>query len=114
MQAVGNLYVLATGLDVLQKYASAAEDTTKKPKLNKLGTSDWNKTKEKVRSAVDEVASDLVELYAKRQNQKGFAFSKDSVWQQEFEDSFPFEETSDQLDAIALTKKDYGIRQDYG
>ena len=71
----GNLYILATGLDVIQKYASAE---AKKPKLNKLGTQEWNKTKSKVRGAVSEVARDLVELYAIRQQKEGFSFGKDS------------------------------------
>jgi transcription-repair coupling factor (superfamily II helicase) len=100
----GNLYVLATGLDVIQKYASA--DADRKPKLNKLGTKEWERTKTKVRSAVDEVAKDLVELYAIRQNSKGYQFGKDTVWQREFEEMFPFEETEDQLNAIADTKAD--------
>lgn len=100
----GNLYVLATGLDVIQKYASA--DAAKKPKLNKLGTQEWTKTKSRVKSAVNEVAKDLVELYAVRQQEKGFAFSEDTVWQREFEEMFPFEETDDQLSAISATKRD--------
>ena len=100
----GNLYVLATGLDVIQKYASA--DAAKKPKLNKLGTQEWTKTKNRVKSAVNEVAKDLVELYAVRQQEKGFAFSEDTVWQREFEEMFPFEETDDQLSAISATKRD--------
>jgi transcription-repair coupling factor (superfamily II helicase) len=100
----GNLYVLATGLDVIQKYASANAD--RKPKLNKLGTKEWEHTKSKVRSAVDEVAKDLVELYAIRQSSKGYKFGKDTVWQREFEEMFPFEETEDQLNAIADTKAD--------
>lgn len=100
----GNLYVLATGLDVIQKYASA--DAAKTPKLNKLGTQEWTRTKSRVRSAVDEVAKDLVELYAARQQKEGFAFGQDTVWQKEFEEMFPFEETEDQLSAIAATKED--------
>ena len=100
----GILYVPATGLDVIQKYASA--DTAKVPKLNKLGTQEWTKTKTKVRTAVSEVAKDLVELYAKRQQQQGFVFSKDNLWQREFEELFPFEETQDQLMAIEATKSD--------
>ena len=100
----GNLYVLATGLDVIQKYASA--DAAKKPKLNKLGTQEWTRTKSRVRTAVNEVAKDLVELYAVRQQSEGFAFSKDTVWQREFEEMFPFEETEDQLAAISATKQD--------
>jgi transcription-repair coupling factor (superfamily II helicase) len=100
----GNLYILATGLDVIQKYASA--DAAKRPKLNKLGTQEWTKTKSKVKSAVNEVAKDLVELYAVRQEKQGFAFGHDTVWQQEFEEMFPFEETQDQLLAIEATKAD--------
>lgn len=99
----GNLYVLATGLDVIQKYASSE---AKKPKLNKLGSKEWEKTKTRVRGAVSEVAKDLVELYAARQAGTGFAFGKDTVWQREFEEMFPFEETEDQLNAISDTKAD--------
>ena len=99
----GNLYILATGLDVIQKYASA---DARRPKLNKLGTKEWGKTKTKVRGAVQEVAKDLVELYAKRQQKQGFSFGKDTVWQQEFEELFPYEETEDQLSAIEATKQD--------
>ncbi len=100
----GILYVLATGLDVIQKYASA--DAAATPKLNKLGTQEWNKTKSKVRAAVDEVAQDLVELYAARQQTAGFQYGKDTVWQKEFEEMFPFEETEDQIHAIEATKAD--------
>lgn len=99
-----NLYVLATQIDRLQKYA--ASDTEKKPKLNKLGSVEWNKTKAKVHGAVEEIAKDLVELYSIRQNQKGYAFGPDTVWQKEFEEMFPYEETDDQLNAIADTKAD--------
>ena len=99
----GNLYILATGLDVIQKYASA---DAKKPKLNKLGSKEWERTKTKVRSAVNEVAKDLVELYAIRQQEEGYSYGKDTVWQKEFEEMFPFEETEDQLNAIAETKAD--------
>lgn len=100
----GILYVLATGLDVIQKYASA--ESGSKQKLNKLGTQEWNKTKSKVRTAVDEVAQDLVELYAVRQQSQGFKYGPDTVWQREFEEMFPFEETEDQVSAIAATKED--------
>ncbi len=99
----GNLYVLATGLDVIQKYASA---DAKKPKLNKLGSKEWERTKTKVRTAVNEVAKDLVQLYALRQEAAGYQYGKDTVWQREFEEMFPFEETEDQLNAIADTKAD--------
>lgn len=98
------LLVPASDLDNIQKYANA--DTAKPPKINRLGSSEWAKTKSKVRTAVDEVAKDLVELYASRQNARGFQFSKDTVWQTEFEEQFPYEETRDQLDAIADTKAD--------
>ena len=100
----GNLYILATGLDVIQKYAAA--DAAKTPKLNKLGSKEWEKTKTKVRSAVNEVAKDLVELYALRQESQGYQYGKDTVWQREFEEMFPFEETEDQLAAIEDTKAD--------
>ena len=100
----GNLYVLATSFDSVQKYAS--NDAAKKPKLNKLGTKEWVTTKSRVRSAVDEIAKDLVELYAARQSKKGYEYSPDTVWQREFEETFPFEETVDQLSAIADTKAD--------
>lgn len=99
----GNLYILATGLDVIQKYASA---DARRPKLNKLGTQEWSRTKSKVKGAVNEVAGDLVELYAVRQQREGFVYGKDTVWQQEFEEMFPYEETEDQMTAIAATKKD--------
>lgn len=99
-----NLFVLATQLDRLQKYAAA--DTDKKPKLNKLGGQEWNKTKSKVHTAVEEVAKDLVELYAVRQQKTGFQFGPDTVWQREFEEMFPYEETKDQLNAIEDTKTD--------
>lgn len=99
----GNLYILATGLDVIQKYASA---DARKPRLNKLGTQEWNRTKSKVKGAVSEVAKDLVELYAVRQQKEGFVYGRDTVWQQEFEEMFPYEETEDQLAAIIATKED--------
>lgn len=99
----GNLYILATGLDVIQKYASA---DARRPKLNKLGTQEWNRTKSKVKSAVSEVAKDLVELYAVRQQKEGYVYGKDTVWQREFEEMFPYEETEDQLSAIEATKED--------
>ncbi len=97
------LYVLATQLDAIQKYA---DSDAKKPKLNKLGGQEWNRTKSKVRSAVQVVAQELVELYASRQHGSGHRFSPDSVWQREFEEMFPFEETDDQMQAIEDTKKD--------
>lgn len=104
-----NLYVLATQLDRLQKFAGS--DVEKKPKLNKIGGSEWGKTKSKVHSAVEEVAKDLVELYATRQRIEGYQFGPDTVWQQEFEEMFPYEETTDQLNAIEDTKHDMESRR---
>lgn len=100
----GNLYVPATGLDVIQKYASA--DAAKKPKLNKLDSVEWKNTKTRVRGAVRDLARELVQLYAVRQEKKGFACEPDSVWQTELEEDFPFEETDDQLRAVEEIKKD--------
>lgn len=99
----GNLYIPATQLDLIQKYASA---DAKKPKLNRLGTQEWTKTKTRVKGAVQEVAKDLVELYATRQEKEGYVYEKDTVWQREFEEMFPFEETEDQNLAIEATKRD--------
>ena len=99
----GNLYIPATQLDLIQKYAGS---DAKKPKLNRLGGQEWTKTKTRVRGAVREIARDLVELYAARQEQDGFVYGKDTVWQKEFEEMFPFEETEDQLLAIEAVKKD--------
>ena len=99
----GNLYILATQLDQIQKYASA---DAKKPKLNKLGGQEWHRTKSKVKTAVWQIAKDLVELYAVRQSKEGFVYEKDTVWQKEFEEMFPFEETEDQQLAIEATKRD--------
>ena len=99
----GNLYIPATQLDLIQKYASS---DAKKPRLNSLGTQEWNKTKTRVRSAVKEIAKDLVELYAARQNKEGYEYGEDTVWQKEFEEMFPFEETEDQILAIEAVKRD--------
>ena len=99
----GNLYVPATGLDLIQKYASA---DAKRPRLNKLGSKEWSTTKSKVKSAVSIVAKDLVQLYAARSQEAGYRYGKDTVWQREFEEMFPYEETEDQLNAIADTKAD--------
>ncbi|MCD8106281.1 MAG: transcription-repair coupling factor [Lachnospiraceae bacterium] len=98
-----NLYVPATQLDVIQKYA---DSDAKPPKLNRLGSQDWSRTKTKVRNSVREIAQDLVKLYAERQRRDGFTYSEDTVWQREFEEMFPFEETEDQLAAIEDVKHD--------
>ena len=101
--AGSNLYVPATSLEVLQKYAGS---DAKVPKLNRLNSPEWKKTKTRVKGAVKEIAGELVELYAKRQAKKGHCFEKDTVWQKEFEELFPYEETEDQLKAIEATKAD--------
>lgn len=100
-----NLYILATQLDSLQKYSGSSE-TARTPRLNKLGGQEWNKTKKRVKSAVQNIAKELVELYAVRQEKEGYVCGPDTVWQREFEEMFPYEETEDQLTAIEDTKRD--------
>lgn len=97
------LYIPADQLDLIQKYVGT---DGKEPKVNKLGGTDWSKTKAKVRSSVAELADGLVKLYAARSQAKGYAFSPDTVWQQEFEAGFPYEETEDQLRSIEEVKRD--------
>ena len=97
------LYVLATQFDKIQKYGGS-EGT--QPKLNRLGGKEWVSTKAKVRAAVQDIAQDLVKLYAIRQMQNGFRYSADTVWQREFEENFEYEETDDQLNAIEAVKSD--------
>lgn len=99
----GVLYIPVAQMDLIQKYAGA---DAKKPKLNKLGTVQWGRTKSQVKKAVQAVAKDLVELYAARQQSEGFVYGPDTVWQKEFEEMFPFEETEDQIQAIEDTKHD--------
>ncbi len=99
----GSLYVLASSLDRVQLYA---DKDAKKPKLNKLGGTEWTKTKAKVREAVAGVAKDLVNLYAIRSRRQGYRFGEDTPWQREFEELFPYEETYDQMQAITATKDD--------
>ena len=98
-----NLFVPASQLELIQKYSNLS---ARKPKLNKLGGTEWEKTKSRVRSQVQIAAQDLVKLYAERQAKEGYAYGKDTVWQKEFEELFPYEETEDQLAAIEDTKKD--------
>ncbi len=98
-----NLYMLATQLDLIQKYA---DKDAKKVKVNKIGTGEWAKTKSRVKRAVEEIAEDLVKLYAIRREIKGYQFSPDTDWQREFEELFPFDETDDQLTAIRDVKAD--------
>lgn len=99
----GILYILASQMDLLQKYAGA---DARRPRLNSLGSQEWSRTKSRVRRAVESVARELVELYAVRQEDKGYAYGPDTVWQREFEEAFPYEETEGQLEAIEAVKKD--------
>ncbi len=97
------LYIPTNDLDSVRKYIGEGETT---PKINKLGSKEWENTKAKVKKNLQAIAKELIELYAKRGKVKGFAFSKDTPWQKEFEDSFPYAETDDQLRCIEETKKD--------
>ena len=99
-----HVYVGASNLNSLQKYAAA--DTEKKPKINKIGGKEWGRTRQRVRQAVQGMARSLVDLYALRSHAVGFRFGKDTVWQKEFEELFPFEETDDQIHAIEAVKSD--------
>ncbi|MDE5641515.1 MAG: transcription-repair coupling factor [Bifidobacterium castoris] len=95
------LFIPTDQLDLVSKYIGAET-----PKLNKLGGSDWAATKAKARKHVHEIAQSLIKLYAARQRTKGFAFSKDTPWQKELEDAFPYQETADQLTTIDDVKAD--------
>ena len=99
----GRLFFPVTQLHLIQKYASS---DAKQPKLNRLSGSEWRTTKARVQKAVAGLAKELVELYAARQRETGYEYGPDTVWQKEFEEMVPFEETEDQLAAIADTKKD--------
>ena len=102
-----NCYIPVTKLDLVQKYSNLSSAETKKTlKLNKLGGADWTKAKVKAKKAIDEIAKDLVKLYANRLYGKGHVYAKDGDWQREFEELFPYEETDDQLKAIEDTKRD--------
>ncbi len=97
------LYIPTNSLDNIRKYIGGGESA---PKLNKLGTKEWENTKSKVKSNLREIAKNLISLYARRRKIKGFAFDKDTPWQKEFEDTFPYEETEDQLRCIEEVKMD--------
>ncbi len=97
------LYVPVDQMSLIQKYIGADSE---KPKLNKMGTQDWVKTKERTKAAIENMANELVKLYAERKVIKGYPFSPDSEWQKEFEYKFPFQETNDQLRCIKEIKKD--------
>ena len=99
------LYLPATQLDAISKYIGGGEDGETK-KLSKLGGGDWERAKRRTRAAVKDLAKGLIQLYAQRQRQPGFAFSPDSPWQREFEEDFPYQETEDQLRSIAEIKRD--------
>ena len=100
------LYVPVTQLDLVSKYIGGGEEAKEHTRLNKLGGTEWAKQKSRAKAAARDLAKGLIALYAQRARQPGFAFSPDSAWQQEFEDAFEYEETDDQLRAIAEIKKD--------
>ena len=100
------LYVPVTQLDMVSKYIGGGEDAQEKTRLNKLGGTEWTKQRSRAKAAVKDLAKGLIQLYAQRSRQPGFAFSPDSAWQQEFEDAFPYQETEDQLRAIREIKAD--------
>lgn len=97
------LYVPVEQMDMVQKYI-AGDDAV--PKINKLSGGEWKATKAKAKAAIAVMAKDLIDLYAQRQLEPGYAFSEDTPWQREFEDAFPFEETDDQLKAASEIKAD--------
>ena len=97
------LFVPTDQVQLLQKYIGSEGEV---PRLHRMGGSEWAKAKAKARASVQDIAKELIELYAKRKNAKGYAFSKDTTWQKEFEDAFPYEETKDQLTAVAEIKAD--------
>ncbi len=97
------LYIPSTQLDSIQKYIGSEG---KAPRLNKLGGSEWAKTRKRVRESLKELAFGLLQLYAQRQELKGHAYPADTVWQRQFEEQFPYEETEDQLKCVEEIKKD--------
>lgn len=100
------LYVPATNLDLISKYIGGGEDSGGRVRLNKLGGTEWQRTRYKAKAAAKELAGELIQLYAARQRVQGFAFPKDDNWQQEFEAAFEFEETEDQIRCAREIKKD--------
>ena len=97
------LYIPTSQLDSIRKYMGAGENA---PKLNRLGSKEFANTKAKVKAGLKDIAKGLIELYAKRRQAVGYSFSKDTVWQKDFEDAFPYQETDDQLRCIEEVKKD--------
>ena len=104
-QGSDTLFVPATQLDLVSKYIGGGAENAN-VKLNKIGSDAWQKTKAKARKAAKDMAGELIQLYAARKRQSGYAFSADAPWQKEFEDNFPYPETDDQLRCIADIKKD--------
>lgn len=102
------LYVPVDKLDLLHRYSTSEE---REPRLNKLGGSEWERTRQKVTQSIQEMAEELLLLYAKRATEEGHAFAPDTPWQAQFEDEFPFQETPDQLKAIRDVKKDMESRK---
>ncbi|GAX00313.1 transcription-repair coupling factor [Secundilactobacillus mixtipabuli] len=102
-QSDAKLFIPVTQLNLIQKYVSSED---KKPHINKLGGSDWAKTKKKVAAKIEDIADDLIELYAKRDSEKGYAFPHDDTYQEEFDNEFPYSETPDQLRSIEEIKHD--------
>ena len=103
------LYVPIDQMNQLYKYIGNSAD--KQVKVNRLGGNEWNKTKAKVKASTDELAQKLIVLYAQRENAKGFAFSPDTPWQKDFEDTFPYQETEDQLRSIEEVKADMEMQK---
>ncbi|MDN7243818.1 transcription-repair coupling factor [Planococcus sp. N028] len=102
-KADDKLFVPVDQIDLIQKYVASEE---KEPKLHKMGGAEWQKTRKKVSAAVQDIADDLIKLYAEREAQKGFAFSEEQDMQRQFEAEFPYEETVDQLRSIGEVKRD--------
>ncbi|MHA8110667.1 transcription-repair coupling factor [Lactobacillaceae bacterium Melli_B4] len=97
------LFIPVTQLNLIQKYVSSED---RKPRINKLGGSEWAKTKSKVASKIEDIADDLIDLYAKRSTEVGYAFPPDDVYQEQFDDAFPYPETPDQIKSINEIKAD--------
>ena len=97
------LYIPIDQMNLIQKYIGA---DTARPKVNKLNSGDWQRTKTRAKKAVEDMAQDLLNLYAKRETYKGYAFGRDTPWQRQFEDLFPYEETEGQISSIIEIKKD--------
>ncbi|MBE6171701.1 transcription-repair coupling factor [Enterococcus mundtii] len=97
------LFIPVTQLNLIQKYVASESKT---PRINKLGGSEWTKTKRKISSKIEDIADDLIQLYAVREAEKGYAFGPDDSYQKEFENAFPYSETDDQLRSAAEIKRD--------